>query len=287
MDPSTPVTRTLRLTLALTALIAAPVLATAQDIPIGVPYVCSGEHIYIESCNIRDLSDNATCMVAHPDKLTPSGMNTYTSVTRGALKKLLPTCAQPTAQQLARAQAFQKKQQDTYNANAQRAEDQLKAATQPATYGQPAKPVTPEERALRRCVTSGRLPASCTGNQLLGAFGQMLSSVMPGANKQPEPGPTMAGVFEGAGGWRIDFIDGGVLVNCAGLSPNQESYKLDFKTGRATLVIETTPKPLVLALHSDGTITGPGPITLNGVIASGYVGGGANPNATQRDQNGN
>ena len=287
MDPSAPIARALRLALTLTALTAVPVIATAQDIPIGVPYVCSGEHIYIESCNIRDLSDNATCMVAHPDKLTPSGMNTYTSVTRGALRKLLPTCTQPTAQQLARAQAFQKKQQDIYNANAQKAEDQLKAATQPATYGQPQKPVSPEDRAMRRCVTSGRLPASCTGNQLLGAFGQMLSSVLPGANKQPEPGPTMAGEFEGAGGWRIDFIDGGVLVNCAGLSPNQESYKLDFKTGRATLVIETTPKPLVLALHSDGAITGPGPVTLNGVIASGYVSDPVDSRATQKDQYGN
>jgi len=287
MNPSHSVRRSFRLIPALAVLIAAPVFATAQDIPVGVPYVCSGEHIYIESCNIRDLSDNATCMVAHPDKLTPSGMNTYTSVTRGVLKKLLPTCTQPTAQQLARAQAFQKKQQDIYNVNAQKAEDQLKAATQPVTYGQPEKPVSAEDRALRRCVTSGRLPASCTGNQLLGAFSQMLTSVLPGADKHPEPGPTMAGVFEGAGGWRIDFIDGGVLVNCTGLSPNQESYKLDFKTGRATLVIETTPRPLVLALHADGSITGPGPVTLNGVIASGYVSDAAGSRATQKDQYGN
>jgi len=262
-------------------------LASAQDIPIGVTYICSGEHIYIENCNIRDLSDNANCMVAHPDKLTPTGMNSYTYVSRGALKKLLPTCTQPSAKQMAAAKAFQQKQQDTYNANVQKANNQLNAATQPATFGQPQKPVTPEERAIRRCVTSGRLPASCTGNALLGAFGQMLSSVLPGADKQPEPGANMAGVFEGAGGWRLDFIDGGVLVNCARLSPNQENYSLNFKTGRATLTIDTTPKPLVLTLHADGTITGPGPVTINGVVASGYVGGAAGTGATQQDQFGN
>jgi hypothetical protein len=262
--------------------------AAAQDIPIGPVYICSGEHIYIESCNIRDLSDTATCMVGHPDKLLPNGMNSYTYVTRGALKKLLPTCTQPSAKQLAAAAAMQKKQQDIYNANVQRSEDQLKAATQPpAANGQPRKPVTPEERAIRRCVTSGRLPASCTGNMLLGAFSQMLGSVLPGADKQPAPGPTMAGVFEGPGNWRLDFIDGGVLVNCAGLSPNQESYKLDFKTGRATLIINTTPKPLVLSLHADSTITGPGPVTINGVVASGYVNGAAGTGATQKDQYGN
>jgi hypothetical protein len=203
------------------------------------------------------------------------------------LKKLLPTCTQPSAKQMAAAKAFQQKQQDTYNANVQKANNQLNAATQPATFGQPQKPVTPEERAIRRCVTSGRLPASCTGNALLGAFGQMLSSVLPGADKQPEPGANMAGVFEGAGGWRLDFIDGGVLVNCARLSPNQENYSLNFKTGRATLTIDTTPKPLVLTLHADGTITGPGPVTINGVVASGYVGGAAGTGATQQDQFGN
>ena len=50
----------------------------SQDIPIGVTYICSGEHIYIENCNIRDTSDNANCMVAHPDHLTPTGLNSYT-----------------------------------------------------------------------------------------------------------------------------------------------------------------------------------------------------------------
>ena len=101
--------------------------AATQDIPIGVTYICSGEHIYVENCNIRDLSDNANCMVAHPDHLTPTGMNSYTYVSRGALKKLLPTCQQPSAQQLAAAKAFQKRQEDLYNANVQKSEEQMKA----------------------------------------------------------------------------------------------------------------------------------------------------------------
>jgi hypothetical protein len=279
-----------RLFLAAVAIVIAPAIASAQDIPVGPTYICSGEHIYVESCNIRDLSDTATCMVAHPDKLLPNGMNSYTYVARGALKKLLPTCTQPSAKQLGAAAAFQKRQQDTYNANEQKAIAQLNAPPPPpssaAVPGQPAPPKNAEERAIRRCVTSGRLAASCTGNALLGAFGQMLGAGLPGANKEPEPGPTMAGVFEGPGNWRLDFIDGGVLVNCSGLSPNQEAYTLDFKTGRATLTINTTPRPLVLALHADGTITGPGPVTLDGVIASGYV-NDTPSNATQRDQYGN
>ncbi len=73
------------------------------------------------------------------------------------------------------------------------------------------------------------MPSTCTGNSLLGMFGNMMSQVLPGANKAPAPGPTMAGVYAGAGNWRLDFVDGGVLVNCASLSPNQESYHLDLK----------------------------------------------------------
>jgi hypothetical protein len=227
--------------------------------------------MFIENCNIRGTSDNGTCMVGHPDHIQPNGLMQYTTVTRGALKKLFPTCTKPSAKRAAAAQAFQKKQQDTYNANVQKANDQLKAATQPVTYGQSQKPKTPEERATNRCVTSGRLPSSCVGNSLLGAFGQMLSSVLPGADKTPTAGPNMAGVFQGAGNWRLDFIDGGVLANCSFLSPNQEAYILDLKTSRLT--INTRPKPLILTLRADGTIVGPGPVTIDGVVAGGTTGG--------------
>ena len=143
---------------------------------------------------------------------------------------------------------------------------------------------------MRRCVSSGRLPASCTGNQLLGAFTQMIGSVLPGADKAsgPASGANMAGVFEGAGNWRLDFIDGGVLVNCAFLSPNQEAYSLRFESNRATLIINTRPRPLMLTFHPDGTITGPGPVTIQGVVAAGYVAGKtAAQKGTQVDNAGN
>jgi hypothetical protein len=190
---------------------------------------------------------------------------------------------------IAAADAFQKRQQATYDANVQKADEQLKTSEAPPQYGQPEKPKTPEERAINRCITSGRLPASCTGNALLGAFSQMLTSVLPTTDANgPAPGPIMAGVYEGAGGWRLDFIDGGVLVNCSYLSPDQHFYKLDFNSGRATLTIDTTPRPLVLALHGSDTITGPGPVIFDGVIANGSSGSAPDPNARSgyTDQNG-
>ncbi len=279
------------------ALVVLPAIATAsaQDIKLNVTYVCNGEHIYVENCNIRDTSDTSTCMVAHPDRPQHNGFMVDTYETRGALKKLLPTCTQPTAAEIAKEEAFQKKLQQNYDAAVAKANPQPPAPSpQQAAANQynanpqmPAPPKNAEERALRRCVSSGRLASSCTGNSLLGAFGQMISQVLPGANKDPDPGPNMAGVFQGAGSWRLDFIDNGVLVNCSFLSPNQESYSLDFKTGKTLLIINTTPKPLVLTVHPDGTITGPGPVTINGVVAAGYVSGAAGTGATQKDQYGN
>jgi hypothetical protein len=275
----------IRLSLALAIAALPGALAIAQDIKLNVTYVCNGERMYVESCNIRDLSDTSTCMVAHPDRPQHNGFMAYTNETRGTLKKLLPTCTQPTAQELAREQAFQKKQQEIYAANVAKANPQPPSPPPSANQAgmnpsQIAPPKNAEERALRRCVSSGRPASSCTGNSLLGAFGQMLSQVLPGADKQPPPGPNMAGVFLGAGNWRLDFIDNGVLVNCSDLSPNQESYTLDLKNGHAVLTILTTPRPLVLAVHGDGTITGlPGPVTINSVIAAGYVSGAAGTGA--------
>ena len=266
-------------------------VSSAQDIKLGVTYVCGGEREYVESCNIRDTSDTSTCQVAHPDRPQHNGFMAYTSETRGALKKLFPTCKQPTAQEIAAADAVQKKQQAIYDANVQKANGQLNnpanAAMQRGGAGagsavQVAPPKNAEERAIRRCVSSGRLPATCTGNSLLGAFGQMLSSVLPSAAKEPAPGPDMAGAYQGAGNWRLDFIDGGVLVNCSFLSPNQEMYTVDFKSGRPTITIDTKPKPLVLTLRADGSIAGPpGPVTIDGVVAGGSTGGGTTAGHTE------
>ncbi len=269
--------------------------ASAQDLKLNVTYVCNGERLVIDSCNIRDTSDTSTCMVGHPDTVLANGLMKYTYETRGNLKKLLPTCKQPTAQELANEEAFKKKQQAIYDANVAKANPQPPAQNQQASAGQgmnPAQiapPKNAEERAMRRCVSSGRLVATCTGNGLMGAFTNMISQVLPGADKSKEqPGPNMAGVFQGAGNWRLDFIDEGVLVNCADLSPNQESYSLDLKNGHATLTVATTPRPLVLAVHNDGTVSGPpGAVTIDGVIAAGYVSGAAGTGATQKDSAGN
>jgi hypothetical protein len=72
-------------------------IVAAQDLQKGVTYICNGERIFIENCNIRDTSDASTCMVGHPDTILANGLMKYTYETRGALKKLFPACKQPSA----------------------------------------------------------------------------------------------------------------------------------------------------------------------------------------------
>src|SRR5271163_3543850 len=101
----------------------APLYAQDYTLP-NVPYVCNGERLVIENCNIRDQSDAATCMVGHPDHIMANGLMQYTTMTRAAIKQLFPTCKQPTADQVARANAFQKRQQDLYDANVKKSNDE-------------------------------------------------------------------------------------------------------------------------------------------------------------------
>jgi len=141
--------------------LASTIFAAGQDIPIGVTYVCSGEHLFVENCNIRDTADTSKSMVGHPDTVLANGLMKYTYETRGDLKKLLPTCKQPSAQQMAAAKAFQDKQQAAYNANVAKSNQQLQAIEQQkaAAYSEhPQKPLSADERAMNRCITSGRLP---------------------------------------------------------------------------------------------------------------------------------
>jgi hypothetical protein len=258
--------------------------ALGQDIVPGLTYVCNGERLHIDSCNMRDLSDNtSTCMVDHLDHINANGIPTASYETRGTLKKLLPTCQQPTAQQIVAAKNRQQRLQATEDANIKKSEDAVSGVQKMPTRAEvmeSMQPKDPAEREMNRCISAGRLPASCTGNALLGGFSKMITSMVPSVkdSSAPPAGPVMAGVFAGPGDWRLDFVDGGVLVNCSFLAPNEETYSLKFEANRTALIINTMPKPLNLTFRADGTIVGPpGMVTIDGVIPSGGSGGSYTP----------
>jgi hypothetical protein len=248
-------------------------LANAQDLQKHVVYVCNGEKLMIDSCNIRDTSDSSTCMVGHPDTILPNGLMKYTYETRGALKKLLPTCKQPSADEMAREKTFEKKVQDQQDANFKKADEQAAAynaqvqAAMTGTTGR--KPMTPEERALNRCITSGRLPATCTGNTLMKSFEGMIGQMLPSIAGPIPPGPYIGGNFIGKGEWRIEFDDRFALMSCGGLAPSQYNYTLALKNSRAVITIDNSPKPLALEVRPDGLLAGGAPVVVNGRVVVG------------------
>jgi hypothetical protein len=282
MVARSPFFRSQTLCLALLAVFVTA-FCSAQDIKLHLYYVCNGERIAVDSCNMRDTSDNSTCMVVHDDQINSMGIPKASYETR----------KQPNAASVAAEAAREKKQQEVIDAQTPKY-----APTPTITVADVQAELAsggskdPQELAMRRCIAAGRLPSSCTGNALLGSFSSMISSSLAGLTgtaaapdkAAPNTGPDMNGVFQGAGSWRLDFVDGGVLVNCSFLSPNEETYSLAFRSSGAVLTINTTPRPLVLNVHADGTITGPpGNVTINGVVASGYV-NDVPSNATQKDQ---
>jgi hypothetical protein len=251
-------------------------ISSAQDLQTKVTYVCNGERIVIDSCNIRDLSDSSKCMVGHPDTILSNGLMKYTYETRGNLKKLLPICKQPSPEEIKRAQSFQKKIDDQQAAFQRNSEQQMKApspGTQTQTFGAPQPSSDPETRRMNRCITAGRPPSTCLGNTMeehfFGKANSILSSMAPDVVGKETTGPQMAGAFEGKGDWRLEFVEASVLMTCAGLHPEQHTYSVALTNNRAVITIPSTPKPVALTISPEGLLTAPSPIIVDGSLSAG------------------
>jgi len=66
--------RILRCRTPIAAFLFAAALCQAQDIPLNATYVCNGEHIYVENCNIRGTYGTAP---RNGGVVIPAGMNAY------------------------------------------------------------------------------------------------------------------------------------------------------------------------------------------------------------------
>jgi hypothetical protein len=258
----------------------------ADDVQLGASFICNGERIFVSSCNMQDRSDNGSCMIGHPDKLNANGMMTYTYDTRGNLKKLLPTCKQPSKEEVAKANDFHRIQAEKLAANTKKANDELdanEAKVQSAITGKPAS--SKEEREMTRCITSGRNPELCTGKQLDNFFGSAVNMVLPGMVKPPMPGVSLAGTYMGKGGWRIDFEEGSAHTQCGTLSNTPRDYTIEIKNNLAVLTIDGEPKPILLTLKADGSLVGTGPMTIKGFLIKSSGSGSSSTSAGHWESN--
>jgi hypothetical protein len=260
-------------------------VASAQELHTRVTYLCNGERVLIESCNMRDQSDTSTCLVQHPDRPKHNGFVAYTNETRGTLKKLIATCKQPTADEVAHAEAFAKKQQDKQDAILQQ---NLKAMDTPVPPpGSASSGSSKSQRdkvRVARCLSAGRTEGQCVGNE----FGKAFQGVFDFAGsmlgmKPPQAGLYLNGIYEGKGGWNISFAPDSVAMQCSDLVTDDHPYKIEFKGTQVVIKVETKPEPLVLA-YREGKLYGSAPVKVDGAIVVGTIpgsggGGGGSSNS--------
>jgi len=253
----------------LTVVLGIPGAASAQTVLTNVTYICAGEHIFIDYCD-KSEADTARCAIAHPEKLYNGGL-TFTYDTKGNVRKLLSTCVQPTAEEIAREAAFEKRVKDQQDA----AQKKNLAGMASARSFAPPPPtqLEREQGEIRECIEAGREPTTCMGETMSKSLQGMMAEVNPAmaktmANEHPA-GLYLTGVYKG-GNFTANFGQDGVSVSCRDLVPEGHSYTVQMNGNRAVVNIQAQPQPFSLTFRPDGTLMGPATIDLKGNIVAGY-----------------
>ena len=205
----------------------------------------------------------------------PAEYSKVMAQTRGQAAQIHQQAVQAGAAQQAQRQQAEQKALDQLHqqVDQQQAQQQANANMDPQT------------REMRRCVSSGRVIATCTGNALMGSLmpnvNGILSSVAPGVVGKEVTGPQVAGVFTGGDGWRLEFSEASVALSCKDMIPDSHAYTVSFANNRATLDIAATPKHVVLTVDGD-TLEGAAAMTVDGRISLG-VHRGTTPQGQQAD----
>ncbi len=82
------------------------------------------------------------------------------------------------------------------------------------------------------------------------------------------PGPRMAGTFASAGGLKIQFSDGGAIIDCA-QAHVPAKYSVAISAGSIRATVQNGASPFTLTLAVNGALSGAGTTTLNGKLMTG------------------
>jgi hypothetical protein len=132
----------------------------------------------------------------------------------------------------------------------------------------------PTSLAIRRCLELGGSTGSCMGGGLIGG---MMSLVTGGEGMESLTGPGRSGVvlsgdYTGSGSpTYVGFSgDKGSIGSCGRLVPDTTNYTVSKASMALKVTLPVSPSPVTLTMRSDGSLQGPGAITLNGQIITGY-----------------
>jgi hypothetical protein len=132
----------------------------------------------------------------------------------------------------------------------------------------------PTAVATRRCLELGGTTGGCVGGSFVGGLMGMITGGQ-GIESLTGPGPAgvvLSGSYSGSqGGAYVSFLgDMGSIGNCGKLVPEDSKYTIKKAPGSLTVTLPVSPSPVTLTMRPDGSLIGPGPITLNGRIITGY-----------------
>jgi hypothetical protein len=126
--------------------------------------------------------------------------------------------------------------------------------------------------ATRRCLELGGESLACVGtgftSGIIDAF-----TARAGLGELAGPGrvgPFLSGNYGKPSATGLGFEDGMVtLLKCGTLADDLYPYTLN-KSNSLQVTVATKPKPILLTMRADGSLTGPGPVTIDGRIITGY-----------------
>ncbi len=132
----------------------------------------------------------------------------------------------------------------------------------------------PTSVAIQRCLELGGSTGSCMGGSLIGG---MLSLATGGAGMDSLTGPGRAGVVlsgnygPATGGASVAFSgDSASINNCGKLVPDNVGYTLRKAANSLQVALAGAPSPIMLTMRADGSLSGPGPVSVTGQVITGY-----------------
>jgi len=123
--------------------------------------------------------------------------------------------------------------------------------------------------AIRRCIESGRNQTECLGEGMkVGLMDLVGGAPLLEMTKAPT-GLRMTGVYPGAGGFRLIFLEENVEVACGALVPDPHAYAVEQKDGHLLVKVANGEDAMVFALRPDAKLVGSGTVTIHGRVVVG------------------
>ena len=130
--------------------------------------------------------------------------------------------------------------------------------------------------ATARC-TIGPLPTAESSSSAGNALINVLETLDPtkseteksrdAAKQETAPGPRLVGIYTSAGGLKLDFETDTVVLDCAQAHARQK-YTVQNTPAQVLITVQTGASAISLALQSNGSLSGPASVNVNGKLVT-------------------